>query len=493
MVLGLVFRGRTVLTFLLLGMFASSILTMTIIEPSGHASEPKATTAMSSSATTSPVPDTGLSAEDLKKLSTTYELIKSQYLDKVDHDKLMNGAIHGMVNALEDPFTSYMDPDEAKQFDNTISSSFQGIGAEVSMDNGRVTIVSPIKGTPAEKAGLRSNDVIMTVNGEALDGLTLTQAVMKIRGAKGSQAKLGILRAGASEAIEVIVVRDDIPVETVYGEMLENSIGKIEIHQFSTNTAVRFKEELDRLNKEGMKSLIIDVRNNGGGLLPVVVEIAENFMPKGQPILQIEDRNGKRVPTLSETKVTPKKMPIVVLTNKGSASASEILAGMFKDSGTGTLVGETTYGKGTVQITFEKEMGDGSNIKMTTYKWLTPKGNWIHKKGIEPDVAVEQPAYYQVLPFSKKNELKLDMNSDDVKSLQVMLEGLGYQPGRNDGYFNAQTGTALKAFQKASGLTESGVADVALQETLEKAIVNKLKDPKTDSQLNKAVELLGKQ
>lgn len=482
----MMFRGRTVLSFVLLGMFASSILTLTIVDPLGSGLESKATTA--AAATTAPG---GLSAEALSKLSKTYELISSRYLTPVDHDKLLNGAIHGMVEALDDPFTSYMDPDEAKQFDDTIHSSFQGIGAEVSLESGRVTIVAPIKGSPAEEAGLRSNDVILTVNGESLDGLTLTQAVMKIRGPKGTQAKLGILRGSAAEAIEVIVVRDDIPVETVYGEMVTDAIGKIEIRQFATNTAVRFKEELEQLESKGMKSLIIDVRNNPGGLLPVVVEIAESFTAKGEPILYIEDRDGKQVPTLSEAKTSPKQLPVAVLINNGSASASEILAGLFKDTGLGKLVGEKTFGKGTVQVTFEKEMGDGSNIKMTTYKWLTPSGTWIHKEGIAPDEEVQQPAFYQVMPFSKKVELAPDMNSEDVRSLQVMLEGLGYDPERDDGYFSIQTAEALKQYQTAKGLAPTGKADVATMESLETDIIAHMKDPKNDAQLNEAIRLLG--
>jgi carboxyl-terminal processing protease len=485
----MVFRGRTVLAFLLLGMFASSILTLTIVSPAGSGLEEESKAVTASTV----APADGLSDADLKKLSNTYQLIRSKYLDDVDHDKLLNGAIHGMVEALDDPFTTYMDPKEAKQFEETISSSFQGIGAEVSLEDGRVTIVSPMKGSPAEKAGLRANDVIQSVNGEKLEGLSLTQAVMKIRGPKGTQAKLAVIRAGAAEPVDVIVVRDDIPVETVYGEMMSPTIGKIEIRQFSSNTAVRFKEELGRLDAKGMKALVIDVRNNPGGLLPVVVEIAENFVAKDKPIVQIEDREGKRAPTLSENKSQPKKLPVAVLINKGSASASEILAGMFKDTGLGKLVGETTFGKGTVQVTFEKEMGDGSNIKMTTYKWLTPNGTWIHKKGIDPDVKVEQPAFYQVMPFGKKATLKPDMNSEDVKSLQVMLEGLGFNPDRTDGYFSEKTVAALKEYQRANGLSISGEADEALMTRLEKDIVAKLKDPKSDIQLNEAIKLLNDQ
>ncbi|MNC36926.1 Carboxy-terminal processing protease CtpB precursor [compost metagenome] len=165
---------------------------------------------------------------------------------------------------------------------------------------------------------------------------------------------------------------------------------------------------------------------------------------------------------------------------------------MFKDTGLGKLVGEKTFGKGTVQMTFEKEMGDGSNIKMTTYKWLTPNGTWIHKAGIEPDVKVEQPAYYHVMPFSKKNELSADANNDEVKSLQVMLEGLGFKPGRTDGYFSQQTADALKQYQTSRSLPSTGTASIATMESLENDIINLLKSPANDAQLQEAIRLLSR-
>lgn len=479
----MVFKGRTVVAFVLLAMFASSILTLTVVSPAmvGRGTDGSAAAAVKGG---------GLSEKDMQKLTTTYELIQSKALTEVDHDKVINGAIHGMLASLDDPFTTYMDPNEAKQFEENISSSFQGIGAEVSLDDGKVTIVSPMKGSPAEKAGLYAGDVIITVNGEKLEGLTLTQAVMKIRGPKGTQARLGIIRAGAAEPIEIIVVRDDIPIETVYSEMVTDKIGKIEIRQFSQNTAKRFNEELARLEGKGMKALIIDVRNDPGGLLPEVVEIAQNFVEKGKPIVQIENREGKRVPTLSENANPIKKYPMALLINKGSASASEILAGVFKEALGSKLVGETTFGKGTVQVTFDKEMGDGSNIKMTTYKWLTPNGNWIHKKGIDPDVSVEQPDYFKVAPFSKKTTLKPDTTGDEVKTLQTMLLGLGYNPERTDGYFSDKTAAALKQYQSKSGLPATGEADVATLTKLEKDVVNLIRDPQNDAQLKAAVKLL---
>ncbi|MFD0680833.1 MULTISPECIES: S41 family peptidase [unclassified Paenibacillus] len=474
------FKGRAVLAFILLAMFASSIMTLTIVHPSIFAS----VGGDSSTATVK----SGLSTKDLNKIATTYQLIDSKFLSQVDRDKVVNGAINGMLSALEDPFTVYMDQKEAKQFDESITSSFQGIGAEVSSEDGKVTIMAPIKGSPAEKAGLHTHDVIIAVNGEKLDGLTLNQAIMKIRGPKGTQAKLDIMRPGSPEPIQMIVVRDDIDVETVYAEMLQGNIGKIEIRQFSSNTAKRFKDELKNLEAKGMKGLIIDVRNDPGGLLSAVVEIVEPFVPKGKPIVKIENRKGEQEDTPSQG--TGKNYPVTVLINKGSASASEILAGALHDSSGSKLIGETTFGKGTVQVTFEKEMADGSNIKMTVYKWLTPNGTWIHKKGIAPDIAVEQPAFFKVAPLSKKTTLKPDTNSEDVKNLQTMLTGLGLTPDRTDGYFSDKTALAVKAFQRMQSLPITGEVDVETATRIEKAILTEIKDPKNDLQLKAATQHL---
>lgn len=470
----------------MLGMFASSLLTLAIVNPSlitsAKSSAAVVTTAGSKSSAS------GLTEKDMQKIATTYGLAANKYLNKVDHDKLVDGAINGMLEALDDPFTVYMDQKEAAQFDENITSSFQGIGAEVSVEDGKVIIVSPIKGSPAEKAGLHAHDVILSVNGEKLDGLTLNQAVAKIRGPKGTQAKLSVMRTGVNDPIEVIVVRDDIDVETVFGEMLQGGIGKIEIRQFSSNTAKRFAEELKALEGKGMKGLVIDVRNDPGGLLNVVVDIVEPFVPKGKPIVQVEDREGNREPTLS--KGGTKKYPVVVLTNKGSASASEILAGAFKEAVGAKLVGETTYGKGTVQVTFEKEMGDGSNIKMTVYKWLTPDGNWIHKKGIQPDLPVDQPEYFKVAPLTKKSTLKQDTTSDDVKNLQIMLKGLGLPIDRTDGYYSDRTAAAVKQYQKAGNLPVTGEVDTETANKIEKDIITQIKDPNNDLQLKAAVNEL---
>ncbi|MEF3305417.1 S41 family peptidase [Paenibacillus sp. GYB003] len=478
-------KGRNLyilLAFILLAMFASSVLTLTIVGPFSFAEQGSGVSGSKPGAS-------GFTQQELKKLSTTYELIQSQYLHEVDRTKLIDGAISGMLGSLNDPYTTYMDQKEAEQFNDMLNSSFQGIGAEVSLEEGRVKVVSPIKGSPAERAGIRTNDIILSVNGEKLDGLSLTEAVMKIRGAKGSQAKLQVMRGGA-EPIEIVVVRDDIPIETVHSEMLDGGVGKIEVREFVQNTAKAFKEQLKALEDQGMKGLVIDVRGDPGGMLQAVVEMLEHFVPSGKPIVQVEDRTGKREQTVS--KGSSKPYPIVVLINNGSASASEIMAGALKEAAGAKLVGEKTYGKGTVQVTYQQELGDGSNIKMTVMKWLTPNGNWIHQKGIEPDIAVEQPAYFKASPMSKKTTLKADSLGDDVKNLQLMLEGLGLSPGRTDGYFNDKTAQAVKTFQSRNGLPVTGEVDTKTAQSIEDAITKQIRDPKNDLQLKTAVDTVKK-
>ncbi len=487
------FKGRTVVIIMVLSVCVSCVITLAfrdkiphILQISSSESSISQTANTSVDTPVSSAAKSSLREQDLKKIENIYHLIEKKFIQEIDHDKLVSGAINGMLEALEDPYTVYMDEKESKQFSESISSSFEGIGAEVSIEGGKVIVVSPIKGSPAEKAGIQSNDIVLSVNGEKLEGLTLGQAALKIRGAKGTQAKLELIRNGYVNPIFVVVVRDEIDVETVYASMLEQGIGKIEIRQFSSNTAVDFKNELVKLEENGLKGLIIDVRNNPGGLLNIVVEIAEQFVPNGKPIVQVENRYGTREPTLS--KGNTKNYPVTILINKGSASASEILAGALEETIGSQLVGETTYGKGTVQVTFENELGDGSNLKMTAYKWLTPSGNWINKTGIKPTIAVSQPSYFKSAMFSKESTLMPDTTHEEVKNLQVMLKGLGYELDREDGYYSETTVEAVRMFQKKHGLNTSGEVDVPTANQLEKLLLQEIRNPKNDAQLLAAIE-----
>ncbi|MEH7439267.1 S41 family peptidase [Neobacillus drentensis] len=441
---------------------------------------------------TKPEADSNVNTEDLEKVQQAYDLILSRYVEKVDQEKLVEGAIQGMLSVLKDPYSVYMDKETAQQFTQTLESSFEGIGAEVGMVDGKIVIVSPFKDSPAEKAGIKPNDQILKVNGKSVEGLDLNKATLKIRGKKGTTVTLEIARKGLKDPLFIDVKRDEIPLETVHASVKKHDgkkVGYIEVTSFSENTAQDFKKELKALENDHIKGLIIDVRGNPGGLLDSVGEILKEFIPKDKPYVQIQQRNGKKERYFSTTP-NKKDYPVVVLVNKGSASASEILAGSLQEAAGYQLVGETTFGKGTVQQAVP--MGDGSNIKLTLFKWLTPDGNWIHKKGIKPDVVIKQPAIFATHPIQVDKPLEKDMNNEQVKNAQEILAGLGFAPGRKDGYFSAETDMAIKGFQQQNDLPPTGKIDEKTAAKLEEAAVKAMKKEKNDLQLQMAIRLITK-
>lgn len=425
-------------------------------------------------------------AENMEKISQAYTLIQKNYLEDVEDQQLIEGAINGMLSTLEDPHSSYMDAEMMGQFNQQIESSFEGIGAEVSMVNDVVTIVAPIKDSPAEKAGLRPNDQVLKVDGESLKGLNLNEAVAKIRGEKGSEVVLEIQRSGVAEPFDVTIVRDEIPVETVYNSIKTvdgKKTGVLEITNFSENTAAEVKEQLTMLENEGIEGLVIDVRANPGGLLNSVKEILELFVPKDIPYLQIEDQNGQKTPYYSDLE-EKKNYPISVLIDEGSASASEILAVAMKEMGY-DVVGQPSYGKGTVQQAVP--MGDGSSIKLTFYKWLSPNGTWINESGVEPTIEVEQPDYYYTNPVQIEEPLGFDETGQDIANVQQMLKGLGYDPGRTDGYYAEETVAAVEEFQTEQDLEATGEVNQETAGMMEAALVEQIRNGEDDRQLEEAL------
>lgn len=491
-------KGRTLATLLAISMVFSSLFTMVALGSGNTAIGQTVYSFMDKFGFNAPgksVPGTSQqSPADMDKIYEVYGLIKDNYLEDVNDQKLVDGAINGMLNALEDPYSVYMDQESAKQFTESINSAFEGIGAEVTMEGGKVTIVSPFKGSPAEKAGLRTKDQIVSVNGEPLEGLDLHEAVLKIRGPKGTAAQLEIIRPGVLDPLTIKVVRDEIPIETVYSETLEKNgkkYGKLEVTQFSTDTGKHFQAELEKLEAANIEGLIIDLRGNPGGLLNIVIDMAQLLVPKEGVILQVEDPDGKREVVKATTIEAKKPYPITVLIDKGSASASEIMAGALKENGY-TLVGENSFGKGTVQNTVE--LGDQSQVKMTIAKWLTPSGNWIHKKGIEPNVKIDQPEYFKAAPIGMENgALKFDQTGEPVRNLQLVLEGLGFPAGRSDGYFDEKTETAVKTFQQLNKLPVTGQVDEKTALLMQEQLIAKMKEPANDMQLQAAIQVLEKQ
>lgn len=422
---------------------------------------------------------------EFNKLYKAYDTIANGYYQKVDQKKLINGAINGMVQSLGDPYSVYMSSDESKNFHDSISSSFEGIGAEVQQKDHHIVIVSPIKGSPAEKAGLKPNDIVLSVDGKSLQGMSTTKAVALIRGKKGTKVVLTIQRPGTENPVKVPIVRDQIPIKTVYGEMLKGGIAKIQITSFSSNTSKELVTTLNSLQKKGMKGVVLDLRQNPGGLLDQAINISSLFVPKGKVLFKVEDRNGKIKEYTSQNNGTP-TLPLVVLIDGGSASASEILSAAVKESAGVPLVGEKSFGKGTVQTA--QDFQDGSNLKFTMAKWLTPDGNWIHKKGIKPDYPVALPSYASLPIINPDKALKLSVASADVKTAQKMLKALGYDPGRTDGYFDHATENAVKAFQAEHHLKANGV--LKGDSTMKLMDLLRTKIEKHDTQLEKAIEVL---
>ncbi|WP_078555774.1 S41 family peptidase [Alkalihalobacterium alkalicellulosilyticum] len=424
------------------------------------------------------------------KFMKAFQLISEQYVEGVDERDLLEGAIEGMLNSLEDPYSVYMDQESAKSFEEALDSHFEGIGAEVSMTNGQVTIIAPIRDTPAERSGLLPNDRIVKIDGETTEGLSLYEAVNRIRGEKGTIVELTINRPGTSDLLNFEVERDTIPFESVRTKVVEhkgNNIGVLEITRFAEETAVEFKEGLQSLESQGIDGLVIDVRGNPGGYLNVVDEIGKLIIPHKKPIVQIEGRDGEKVRYLSSLD-DPKEYPIVGLIDQGSASASEILAAALKEAGDYELVGQTTFGKGTVQQAIT--LGDGSQIKLSLFKWLTSDGNFINKIGVEPTVEVSQPEYFFLPPLNTEEDLKFDMIGEQVRNAQLMLKGLGFEPGRTDGYFGEQTVQAVKAFQEVNSIEATGEIDSETATFIHGAMNEVIRNIDNDRQMQTAFEII---
>jgi carboxyl-terminal processing protease len=425
---------------------------------------------------------------EFEKLYSTYDKIKDDYYEEVDEEKLVDGAINGMIKSLDDPYSAYMDKKEASSFHESISSSFEGIGAEIQEQDGQIMVVSPIKGSPAEKAGVKPNDIILSVDGKSVEGLSSSEAVLKIRGEKGTKVDLSISRAGESEPIKLTIKRDTIPIETVYAEMLDDGVAKIQVTSFSEHTVQELKTALEEMSKKDMKGLVLDLRGNPGGLLDQAIEMASLFIPNGKVVLQVEDRSGKKDVYKSEND-GELKIPVVVLIDDGSASASEIVAAAVSESADIPLIGVKSFGKGTVQTAQDFE--DGSNFKYTAAKWLTPEGNWIHKKGIKPDINVKLPDYASLPYISPDKELKASDSSSEVKAAEEMLKEAGHDPGKIDGFFDEATKNAVTAFQREQKIKETGTikddTTVKLMQVIREKIL------KNDTQVKKAVEVLKKE
>lgn len=324
-----------------------------------------------------------------KKLSTIYRLINTDFLytDEMSEEILNEAAIKGYVEGLGDPYSVYYDAEETKSLMESTSGEFGGIGVGLTqnIDTMIISFTNVYEDSPGERAGFKEGDILYKVNGEEVTGQDLDQVVSKIRGEKGTEVEITVLRGEQMEEYIGTAIRDMIEVTTVSSELLEDSIGYIAVSGFEKVTYHQFEAAIEELKTQGMSGLIVDLRNNPGGNLSTVCEMTDLILPKGI-IVYTEDKNGKKQMEMSDEE-HQLDLPLVVLVNGNSASASEIFAGAVQDYGAGKIVGTTTYGKGIVQQIYS--LSDGTALKITTSEYFTPNGRNIHGKGIVPDVVVE--------------------------------------------------------------------------------------------------------
>ncbi len=331
-------------------------------------------------------------------------------IDKLDPEKRIYGAIKGMVSASGDPYSAYMNPEEAKDFNTDMEGSFEGIGAELGMKDGMLTVIAPLEGTPAEKADLRAGDIIVKIFDEITLEMTVDDAVKRIRGEKGTIVKLTVARGETGETVEIEITRGVIELQSVKYEKKEGNIGYIKVSKFLENTGENFDKAISTAIIDNVDGLIIDVRNNPGGYLDVAVDMASTFVSNGEVVVWEKGRSDNKVPFTAGKKVDKLlNIPIVVIMNGGSASASEILAGALRDIKGVKLIGEKSFGKGSVQQLLE--LSDESNIKITIAKWLTPKGTSIHEVGLEPDVEVKMTEE----DYKNKKDPQLEKALEELK------------------------------------------------------------------------------
>lgn len=320
-----------------------------------------------------------------EKIEILKKYLEKEYIGELDEEKMVESALKGYVDGIGDKYTEYLTPDELEDLMTSVNGNYVGIGIYMTQDKeGNIVVLLPIEGSPAEEKGLKTGDIINKINGEECKGLELTEVSNKVKGEEGTTVNLEILRE--NEIINIDVERRTVELKYIDSKVLEGNIGYIELLAFDEGATTKFKEELTKLKEQNIKSLIIDLRDNGGGLVTEAISLSEVFTPMGNVILKSYDKDGKETVTKS-TNINTEKMKVVVLVNENSASATEIFAAAMQDNSLATIVGTKTFGKGVMQEVQPLKIGGA--LKITIEEFKTPKGNKIHQVGITPDIEIE--------------------------------------------------------------------------------------------------------
>ena len=412
--------------------------------------------------------------EELAVFNNVLSIVEKNYVEPVDDKKLIEGAINGMLSSL-DPHSNYLDPDTFKEMQVETKGTFGGLGIEITIKDGFVTVVSPIEGTPAYRVGIQPGDKIVKIEGKSTKNMNLVDAVKLMRGPKGSKITITVFRAGMARPEDYTITRDVIKIQSVRSKLLEEGIGYVKVASFQEGTDKDLHDAMEKFRKQGkIRGIVLDLRNNPGGLLDQAVKVSDEFLDKGLIVYtdgRVENQKMRFEATTTATK-TFEKYPMVVLVNGGSASASEIVAGALQDQDRALILGTQTFGKGSVQTIIPLE--DGSGLRLTTARYFTPKGRSIQVKGITPDIVVRTA-------LAKKEAPPADQDEEDAgfmlreENLDGHIRGPGEKPSDKPG---DSTGKP-KPEGKEGEVIEAPIDPHA-----------RFGDPKTDTQLSRAVELL---
>ncbi len=359
--------------------------------------------------------------QKLKIFSDVLDIVQENYVEEVKPDELIYGAIKGMLNTL-DPHSTFLPPDEYQELQMDTTGSFSGIGIEITIRDGILTVVSPIEGTPAYNAGLKAGDKIIKVEGQLTKSMTLRDAVKEIRGERGTKVTLTIMREGMTELRDYTIIRDIIPLISIRSNTIEPGYGYVRITNFRENTDHDLEAALKKLESQEvpLKGLIVDLRNNPGGLLEQAVRVADDFLDSGLIVYTDGKQKDKGMKFLAKKNKIQRKYPMVVLVNEGSASASEIVAGALQDHKRALILGTRTFGKGSVQTIIP--LKDGSAVRLTTSQYYTPNGNSIQAKGIVPDIEVKASMYPKPNEIPKRHVIREEDLERHIEGEEISKE-----------------------------------------------------------------------
>ncbi len=424
---------------------------------------------------------------ELDEVQDLYDLISTNYVGEVDKDELIKGALSGMTNALGDPYSEFLSAKETKELDDAVAGSFEGIGANLQLKDRMPTIDQvPIKDSPAEKAGLKSGDVILEIDGEATQGQSLDVIASSIRGKKGTEVHLMIQRE--SEQFSVSIKRDVVPNETVKGQLDEEhpTIGVIQLANFRETTALEFRNTVEELREAGADSFIVDVRQNSGSLLNEAERIASYFMEDGDTIVQFADEDDVVAVEKANKEIDDGfkvKEPVVFLVDQETAAGAEMVAAAVKSKDI-PVIGTRTFGKGTVQNV--QPIGEESYVQLTILKWLTPDGEWLNEKGVTPTIEVGEPGYANLPPLSRQSNWRIGDHGEAITNLNAMLNALDYDTEGDQ--FDIRTRQAVTQIQTENNLPATGAVDVKTSQAIQDELFQLVKS--NDATYKRAIEAL---